>query len=177
MIKISISVFEDVRIVKTLISMFLFLTTSLTAQELKFSGNWKYSLQDTALYSKASYNDSNWHELDSLFWKDDDKKTENRTLWIRKSIIIPSKLKEALVSTGELVLSMGRIEQSDQTFLNGKLIGSTESGNISRDYVVNFEDIKWDQENSIAIRIGHWGKFSMSRIPALRVYDKFPNCE
>jgi DUF1680 family protein len=61
---------------------------------------------------------------------------------------------------------MGKVQQSDQTYLNGKLVGETGSGDSYRNYLIQEEDILWDKENVIAIRVRHWGVFGMSRIPA-----------
>jgi len=63
---------------------------------------------------------------------------------------------------------MGKILQSDNTYLNGKVIGATGSGDSYRNYLVNVNDILWDQENQLAIRVGHWGNFRMSEVPTFK---------
>ena len=68
-------------------------------------------------------------------WSDDRKTTANRVLWIRKTVIIPSALKSEFEKTGLLTLSLGKILQSDNTYLNGKLIGATGSGDTYRNYL------------------------------------------
>jgi DUF1680 family protein len=60
---------------------------------------------------------------------------------------------------------MGKILQTDDTYLNGKLIGSTGSGDAYRNYLLSKEDILWDKENTIAIRVSHWGSFNISKVP------------
>jgi len=123
---------------------------------------------DKQEFSNPGFNDATWTELETLKWKDDLKTTANRVIWIRKSLVIPSSLKAEFEKTGALTLSMGKIEQSDKTYLNGKLIGSTGSGDAYRNYLVEMGDILWDQENKIAIRVDHWGTFSMSKVPQLK---------
>ncbi len=144
---------------------------SINAQGLTIEGKWKYKLEDNKEFSKPEFNDSNWEELETLVWQDRLNTTANRLLWIRKSVFIPSTLKKEFEKTGVLTLSMGKIEQSDQTYLNGKLIGSTGSGASYRNYLIRTDDILWDQKNIIAIRIGHWGRFSMSITPIIKAAE------
>ncbi len=80
--------------------------------------------------------------------------------WYRKKIFISSKFKPAVQKLGYLKLSLGQIQDADQTFLNGKLIGQT--GSFSpfegrwgepRVYFVKANQIKWDTPNIIAVRV------------------------
>lgn len=139
--------------------------TIAKAQEFVVQGPWKVTFEDKSEFSKMQYNDYSWEELKELKWSDDHKTTANRTLWIRKKVIIPSSLQSEFKKTGLLTLSMGKILQTDDTYLNGKLLGSTGSGDTYRNYLVAQEDILWDKENTIAIRVGHWGSFKISKIP------------
>ncbi len=159
------------KIVFLLLICLLAVEFSIKAQGLSIEGKWKYKLEDNNEFSNPEFNDSIWDELESLRWQDNLNTTANRLLWIRKSVLIPSTLKKELEQTGVLNLSMGKIEQSDQTFLNGKLIGSTGSGASYRNYLIREDDILWDKQNIIAIRIGHWGRFSMSITPILKAAE------
>ena len=144
-----------------------FITNTLFAQDFLIEGKWKISWEDKKEFSTADFDDTAWADLNELRWKDDLHKTANRVLWIRKSVVIPSSMKAAFEKTGILTLTMGKIQQSDQTYLNGKLIGTTGSGDSYRNYLIKKEDILWDKENKIAIRVNHWGEFKMSIIPKL----------
>lgn len=135
------------------------------AQGFQVRGSWKYIVGDKKEFSNPDFNDADWAELETLRWKEDGTRTANRELWVRKKVVIPSSLKSDFEKTGALTLSMGKIQQSDNTYLNGKLIGSTGSGDSYRNYLIKKEDILWDQENVIAIRVRHWGTFSVSIVP------------
>ncbi|MGK2864653.1 MAG: beta-L-arabinofuranosidase domain-containing protein [Chitinophagaceae bacterium] len=135
------------------------------AQEFIIQGPWKVIFEDKTEFSKPDWNDTNWEEMKELKWSDDHKTTANRTLWIRKKVIIPSSFKSEFEKSGLLSLSMGKILQTDDTWLNGKLIGSTGSGDTYRNYLVTKDDINWDKENGIAIRVSHWGSFRISIVP------------
>ncbi len=151
------------------ISLLLFFSLlqygNLMAQQLVMEGPWKVSFDDKKEFSQAGWDDKNWEELKVLKWSDDRRTTANRTLWIRKTMVIPSSLKTAFDKTGLVALSMGKILQSDDTYLNGKPIGSTGSGDSYRNYLISKEDILWDKENTVAIRVRHWGQFAVSAIP------------
>ncbi|MHC0442526.1 beta-L-arabinofuranosidase domain-containing protein [Flavobacterium sp. 3-210] len=156
------------KIFKTGILILVFCLTAIeaSAQNFVIEGPWKISFEDKSEFSQMQYNDLSWEELKDLQWSDDHKTTANRTLWIRKKVIIPSSLQSEFKKTGLLTLSMGKILQTDDTYLNGKLLGSTGSGDTYRNYLVSKEDILWDKENTIAIRVGHWGSFKISKTPA-----------
>lgn len=149
-----------------IISAFIILYSSnLHAQQFAIEGSWKINFEDKKEFCSIDYNDDMWAQLYDLKWSDDRKTTANRVLWIRKTVVIPSSLQPALDKTGLLVLSMGKILQSDNTYLNGKLIGSTGSGDSYRNYLIKKDNILWDKENTIAIKVSHWGEFRVLKIP------------
>ena len=96
--------------------IFVLATISASAQEFLLQGPWKISFEDNKEFSKADVDDSGWQMLNELKWSDDHKTTANRTLWVRKKVIIPSSLQAAFAKTGLLSLSMGKVLriQSDQ---------------------------------------------------------------
>jgi DUF1680 family protein len=142
---------------------------STFSQEVPITGKWQYITKtDQSEFSRTDFNDSSWGDLDKLEWKDDVKTTAVRILWLRKKVFIPSSLKKEYGKTGSLSLSMGKIRQTDETYLNGKLVGSNTSGDTNRNYLIDKNDILWDKENSIAIRVTHWGQFLVSKIPVFK---------
>ena len=155
---------------KRLILFFAFLAIvsgmNVSAQGIVIRGKWKMKNDDKPAFSNPAFNDADWIEHNSLRWIDFPRKTSNGVIWFRKSLVIPSSLKAEFEKTGALTLSMGKIDQPDQTYLNGKLIGSTESDDVSRNYLIAMEDILWDQENNIAIKFD--GSFSSAIVPQLK---------
>jgi len=136
------------------------------SQGLVIRGKWKMINDDKPAFSNPDFNDADWIEYNSLRWIDFPRKTSNGVIWFRKSLFIPSSLKAEFEKTGALTLSMGKIDQPDQTYLNGKLIGSTESEDVNRNYLIEMGDILWDQENKIAIKVD--GSFSNAIVPQLK---------
>lgn len=140
-----------------LLFLFAFISTTAFAQ-LPLTGPWRYSFINDKASAEPSFNDSDWKTTESnkLKWDQELPKTSN-IIWLRKKVVIPSILKNELKKTGVLILYLGRIKQEDKFYLNGKFMGETNSGDIKRAYVINENDILWDQENTIAVQISHWG--------------------
>lgn len=143
---------------------------NVSAQGLVIRGKWKMINDDKSEYSNPKFNDDDWLEHDALRWKDFPRKTSNGVIWFRKSLVIPSSLKSEFEKTGALTLSLGKIDYPDQTYLNGKLIGLTESEDLERNYLIEMGDILWDQENKIAIKVD--GSFSNAIVPQLKAADQ-----
>jgi len=137
----------------------IFIATGITAQSISFTGTWTYKFGDDPEYAAPAYDDANWTTIETarIKWTKNELPKGEKFVWLRKKIMIPSALKNELDKAGALALSFGRIKQEDETYLNGKLIGKTISGDLKRVYLLNERDILWDKENTIAIRISHWG--------------------
>lgn len=134
------------------------------SEELIIKGNWKFTIDDNEEFSRSGFNDSDWTEVKTLKWTD----SENSIIWLRKNVYIPSSLKAEFEKTGALTLSMGKIQRSDNTYLNGKLIGSSAHELSNRNYLLKPNDILWDKENTLAIRVAFRGAFSMSQLPTIK---------
>jgi len=142
---------------KSLVMYFLILSFRMYAQDISFEGNWKYSFDDSSAYALPAYHDDGWKSAvyNNLSWKKSDLNS-NRTVWLRKKILIPSSLKSELSKTGTLGLYLNMFLQEDATYLNGILIGQTDNAAVKRAYPINPRDILWDKENMVSIRIRYW---------------------
>ncbi len=136
----------------------LLFISSVSFAQLPLNGAWKYSFTDEKESAQSAFDDSSWKTTESskLKWDQELPKTSN-IVWIRKKVVIPSSLKTELEKTGALMLYFGRIKQEDKVYFNGEFIGETNSGDIKRAYLLSEKNILWDKENTIAVRISHWG--------------------
>ncbi len=139
---------------------FAFAAGYLFAQPTTISRDWKFKTGDSIEWALPNYKDSHWDNLNAGLWWAHAGYDYSGFAWYRKKIVISSKLKPAVKKAGYLKLSLGQIQDVDQTFLNGKLIGQT--GSLSpfdgkwgqpRNYFVKEKQIKWDAENIIAVRV------------------------
>ncbi len=89
--------------------------------QLNLAGRWKFNTGDDAGWKEISFDDNEWREISvPALWETQGYKDYNGVAWYRKSFKLPSDLKDQ-----KLVLMLGKIDDIDECYLNGKLIGST----------------------------------------------------
>jgi cephalosporin-C deacetylase-like acetyl esterase len=98
-----------------------------------------------------------------VYWQSAGHPGYNGWGWYRTRVRIPSALRDnpAYARTHTILLSLGPVDDCDQTFLNGSEVGRTgdlppnysSAYNIPRRYRIPEELIKWDADNTIAVRV------------------------
>lgn len=142
--------------------LFLILSVILVqAQTMQLPISWKFKLGDNPEWANGSFNDSLWESKNvKTGWSARDLK-ENVFAWYRTKIIIPSSMKSAIEKGNGLKLSLGKIDDVDFTYFNGRLIGQMGSlppnyatqWDAPRVYVIQPNAINYDSENIIAVRV------------------------
>jgi len=155
---------------------FLISCTDIKVETSKkeFNKYWKFSKGDNILWSRSDYDDSKWDTVPAgTAWNDMGLFEYDGYGWYRTKIFIPSSLKENHLLKDTLKIDLGYINDFDQVFLNGFLIGenyrNVKAGTVadtlfknelyvnsgSRSYVLQTNDnrILWDKENVVAIRL------------------------
>jgi alpha-galactosidase len=160
--------------------LFLICSSLLFAQKgnrIQLEKGWKFTTKNNIEFASPEYNDNNWPEITV------DKPWEKQGVqhdgfaWYRIKIMIPSSFKKNSLLKDSIIFNMGKIDDFDQTFLNGSLIGvnlknvpigtipDTTFKNLDYSYwnynrryslAVNDPRIKWDKENVIAVRVYDW---------------------
>ncbi len=134
---------------------------------------WKFKTGDDPAWASAGFDDSSWGTIDpGKIWEDQGFKGYNGYAWYRYRALIRSSLRSMNNANDSLQIRLGKIDDCDQVFLNGELIGEngqtiyarapSSSGfakaegkwNVERRYILAASDqrIQWDKENIIAIR-------------------------
>ncbi|MGN6602816.1 MAG: beta-L-arabinofuranosidase domain-containing protein [Ginsengibacter sp.] len=140
--------------------LLIFITNSLHSQTITIPNTWKFHIGDNMDWANPSLNDARWsNKQTGSSWSASGMKA-NVYAWYRISILIPSAMKSKESGKG-IKLNLGKIDDVDQTFFNGKKIGQTGSlppnyeskWDAERVYVIPEKDILWDKENVIAIRV------------------------
>lgn len=115
------------KIATRLIILLLFMSAlKLFAQEetIKFAETWKFIQGDNLEYAKPDFNDSQWKSLRvDRVWESQGYDPYDGYAWYRVKIFIPSSLKDKAYLKDSLKIFLGKINNFDQTFLNGKIIG------------------------------------------------------
>ncbi|MCX6252835.1 MAG: glycoside hydrolase family 27 protein [Bacteroidetes bacterium] len=145
-----------------------------TASDVNLNKHWKFMKGDDLAWALPGFNDQKWDALlPDKPWEDQGIKDYDGFAWYRIKTVIPAELKESSYFKDSLRISLGKIDDCDQVFLNGELIGengktilgSKVPGNefikekgfwyLDRRYVLPVTDprIRWDKENVIAVRV------------------------
>ena len=151
---------------KKLIRYFLFVFFSIIifnsskAQMVPLPIERKFKMGDNMEWANQSFNDAGWGNKNiGTSWAATAMK-DNVYAWYRIKIIIPSSMKSVENGKG-IKLNLGKIDDVDQTYFNGKMIGQTGSlpphyetkWDAERVYRIPENDIQWDKENVIAVRV------------------------
>ena len=154
---------------KTLIAFALGLACliSAAAQGVVTVREGRFQKGDDPAWSQASFNDRGWQVLSlEKDWNQQGIRNANGYGWYRIHVIIPSSLKKGM--TDQVLLDLGPIDDTDETWLNGTRVGKTGSNpedpagyvseySVPRRYVVDSKLVKWDRENVIAVRVYNGG--------------------
>jgi hypothetical protein len=164
-------------VTKILIILLFLSAVRLSAQEetIKLNGPWKFIQGDNMEYAAPAFNDSQWKPiLVDRIWESQGYDPYDGYAWYRVKVFIPSSLKDKAYLKDSLKIFLGKINNFDQTFLNGKIIGINGKNvpvnttitneftrapqimwSLNRRYTldVNNPAILWDKENVIAVRV------------------------
>jgi hypothetical protein len=123
---------------------------------INLEGNWRFSIGDDTAWASPDFDDNNWEKIKvPAMWEDQGFHGYNGYAWYRKTFVVPKELVGS-----NFVLNAGFIDDVDQTFVNGKLIGM--SGGFPPQYVTAYDayreyylpkDILKEGKNTIAIRV------------------------
>ena len=142
---------------------FFFLLCSLisTSQNL-IDNQWQFSTGDSLSWKDPNFNSTSWKTIKSgRTWEEQGYTNYDGFAWYRKSVIIPNKFKKEAIKQRGIVLNLGTIDDADQIYFNGKLLGETgklppnyagEYDKI-REWIISPKEIRWGQENIIAVRV------------------------
>jgi beta-galactosidase/beta-glucuronidase len=136
--------------------------TSLISLDINLRGEWKFDTGDSIIWKDPAYSDSDWISITVPgIWEDQGYDNYDGYAWYRKSFDLPPRLKSE-----KLVLLMGKIDDIDQVYLNGTLVGSTGefnpvNGEIRtnneyrelRGYYILDNVILKEKNNLIAVRV------------------------
>lgn len=146
----------------SLILLFISLTTvKVFAEDLKelvnLKGEWKFSIGDNPEWSKTSFDHAKWQNINvPRNWEAEGFSSYNGYAWYRKDFYINTSINEAFV-----YLHMGYIDDADEVYVNGHLVGSTgdmqptpkTAFNVKRVYPVPVSLLNIGQKNTIAVRV------------------------
>ena len=149
---------------------FVFITvlgvTTSDAQEKIALTEAKFSKGDNNAWIDKNFNDASWQNIKANEYWERQGISYDGYAWYRFHMTIPSSLKKQSALKDSLVINLAHIDDCDETYLNGKLIGKTgrfpqDPGGYNTAYyrerryhvAISQVDIKWDQDNVLAVRV------------------------
>jgi hypothetical protein len=131
------------------------------AQELKqlvsLRGSWKFALGDDPRRASPSFNDDTWSTIYvPAYWEDEGYPGYNGFAWYRKKCYVSEEWEGK-----SLYLQLGKVDDVDRVFVNGKPIGGRGSfppkyrsayGDTRR-YPLSPSVLVYGAENTIAVRV------------------------
>ena len=125
-------------------------------------GKWKFHKGNDESWKKPELKDDDWQTVDlPNSWEVTSGYTEDNVYgWYRKAIFIPNKLKGHAIT-----ISLGAIDDVDETFFNGKKVGGC--GSFPPHYVTAFDQQRLYTVDPAKI------KYGAVNIVAVKVYDSY----
>ncbi len=155
---INVLIFINSIIAAVFISLSLVSFSPGNNNSLELPDKWRFTTGDNANYAKPDFNDEAWKTIRvNTFWEKQGYEKYDGIAWYRIHVVLPSSLKEKNHLLKAVQVSLGRIDDGDETYFNGRKIGDNMGWDIDRFYLIPFELIKWDKENIIAIRVDDTG--------------------
>ena len=150
-----------IRKLLTFFMLFIILCLSASAEDLRkivsLSGLWKFSIGDDSKWANPSYDDSGWDQITVPGkWEEQGYNDYNGYAWYRKTFKVNDIPEKTII-----YLMLGRIDDADVVYLNGKEIGrnGTFPPNFVtaydrlRKYVIPADCLKEGSDNVISIKV------------------------
>jgi DUF1680 family protein len=134
------------------------ITRQHSGESIDLPKEWKFQTGDNTEYSKPDFADQSWKTIQTgNSWEAQGYTGYDGIAWYRTRIVIPSRLRESGSFIKAVRISLGRIDDNEETYINGEKVGETNGWDITRVYLVPYNTINWDKENVIAIRVNDTG--------------------
>jgi len=141
---------------------------------------WRFAIGDDLNRRDPALNDTGCPWIYSgAPWENQGYPNYDGFAWYRQTVTMPSSLRGDADRYGRVLLRLGRIDDCDETYFNGTLVGTmgrlppdyATAYNEDRVYVVPAALVRWDAANVIAIRVydGGGGGGLASGTPSLTV--------
>ena len=142
---------------KALLFIFsLLFSGALSAQQAIPLENPKFKTGDNQQWKELAFDDSQWAAINSnICWERQGYPNYDGYAWYRFHFYLSSSLKEQSFLKDSLRIFLNKIDDNDETYFNGQLIGKTHGWDAAREYHVsaNAPFLKWDDNNVIAVRV------------------------
>jgi len=156
--------FQEGGIKRGKVGLYEFISELRPAQNL--SGLWMFKLGDDSDWKEPDLDDGGWTEMIvPSIWQTQGFKGENGFAWYRKEFTLDKDL-----GVERLIMLLGKIDDLDETYLNGRRIGKT--GRIRENMERANLNNEWQTLRAYYIPNGYLNK-NGKNILAVRVFDGY----
>jgi sialate O-acetylesterase len=141
----------------TLILLALLFPVRAMSQVIDLRGQWKFHIDDKPAWAAPTFDDSKWEKIFTpSSWEDEGFHGYDGFAWYRKKFSGLELDKKEIYYLG-----LGYIDDCDEVYVNGKLVGFSGSMppkyktayNTERQYPLPYDVINFSGDNTIAIRV------------------------
>jgi sialate O-acetylesterase len=131
---------------------------------VKLNGRWKFRTGDNKEWRSPDFNDADWKTVNvPSDWESQGYSGYDGYAWYRVKFRLPQNF-----STGEMYLSLGKIDDTDEVYLNGKLIGTVY--NLKKDGDYRRSGWEYNARRLYKLAEGSLNRDGLNTL-AIRVYD------
>jgi sialate O-acetylesterase len=89
--------------------------------DVDLAGDWKFQINDSSIWKDEDFDDTEWATIDvPEFWEDQGYDEYDGYAWYRKRFDVPAEIIDQ-----RLVMIAGKIDDIDEVYINGELVGRT----------------------------------------------------
>ncbi len=152
---------DTMKRISIILLVVMFISGSIFPQNwerlVNLRGGWKFSIGDDMKWADPKFDDKKWEVIKApSTWEEEGFHGYNGYAWYRKHFSVSSSIKDRCIT-----VRLGRIDDIDEVYVNGNLIGS--SGSFPPDYQTAYfawreyhlpiKYLNFDKENVIAVRV------------------------
>jgi hypothetical protein len=131
--------------------------------DINLQGKWKFTTGDNLNYKNNNFVDHGWNEIFvPSYWENQGYNHYDGYAWYRKTFVMDKNL------PGEtLILMLGKIDDIDELYINGKLVGNTGFFNLTHSFQETWKErrgyyfpkslLNQNGKNTIAVRVFDYG--------------------
>lgn len=152
---------------------------SYGASVVRLKGPWRFRTGDDSRYSARDFDDEAWETIPvPETWEQTGHPDYDGPAWYRSRFTLPALSNSQ--QPGVVRLDLGKLDDSDETFVNGVRVGGMNSRRSYRRYQVPASALNWGGDNILAVRVadngaaGGWWSVTRERPPGTWIVEGAP---
>jgi len=133
---------------------------------VRLRGPWRFRTGDDPRYALRDYDDETWETIAvPLTWEQSGHPDYDGSAWYRTHFTLPPPAVSA--APDSVRLDLGKVDDVDETFINGVKVGGTSGWRTYRRYALPATELNWGGDNLLAVHVtdtgGPGGLWSVTR--------------